>query len=309
MPLVPRATHLPTRSPAEERAPRPVPIPDTELDAPRIRTVLRLIWNTIAWVIHDPAAMGVTVGFLVLMLWGWHGRLEIVRELWDGWRPFAETPGDRARIIPGIPWDQEWLSFWVGALLLVGVPAVLIKGVFKHRLSDYGLGFPIRGRWRLALLSAAILFCVSLPMFLLGARHEGMRCTYPFYRGGFADSGEILLYELGYFPYFLAIEFIFRGFLLFGLYHAWRSRSKRGEGRLPGFGYYAILLSMLSYTAWHLGTPVPDLWGTLVWGLAAGTITLATGTIWPIVIVHWLLNVCLDVSIWLSGQPLPDCVW
>ena len=41
------------------------------------------------------------------------------------------------------------------------------------------------------------------------------------------------------------------------------------------FGYYAILLSMLSYTAWHLGKPLPELWGTLVWGLVAGTIVLA----------------------------------
>jgi hypothetical protein len=309
VPLVPRAVRLPTGPRLRARGPSPVPIPPDELNAPRIRTVLRLIWNTIAWVFRDPAAMGVAAGFLVLMIWGWQGRLEIVREVWDGWRPFADTPGDRARIIPGIPWDQEWLSFWVGALLLVGVPALLIKRVYRHRLSDYGLGPPAPGRWRLTLLSAALLFVFSLPLFLMGARDEGMRCSYPLYRGGFQDNNEILIYELGYFPFFLAIEFIFRGFLLFGLYHAWRSQAKQGEGRLPGFGYYAILLSMLSYTAWHLGKPLPELWGTLVWGLASGTVALASGTIWPIIIVHWLLNVVLDMSIWLSKLPVPDCSW
>jgi hypothetical protein len=304
--IVPRTPGRPARRRPTQRAPRPVEIPPAELEAPRPRTVLKLIWNTIAWVFHDPAAMAMAAGFLVLMIWGHHGRLEIVGEVWDGWKPFAPTPTGRARIIPGIAWDQEWLSFWAGAVLLVALPGLLIKLVFKQRLSDYGLGLPTPGRWRLALLSASMLFLISLPLFLVGARNAGMRCTYPLYRGVFHNNHEILLYELGYFPFFLAIEFIFRGFLLFGLYHAWRRQAKRGKGRLRGFGYYAILLSMLSYTAWHLGKPIPELWGTLVWGLATGTIALASGSIWPIIIVHWLLNVCLDIAIWFRG-PIMSC--
>lgn len=35
------------------------------------------------------------------------------------------------------------------------------------------------------------------------------------------------------------------------------------------FGYYAILISMLSYTAWHLGKPSLELFSTLIWGRAA----------------------------------------
>jgi membrane protease YdiL (CAAX protease family) len=55
---------------------------------------------------------------------------------------------------------------------------------------------------------------------------------------------------------------------------------------------------MLSYTAWHLGKPVPELWGTLVWGILAGTVVLATRTVWPVIIVHWLLNVFMDLAIY-----------
>jgi membrane protease YdiL (CAAX protease family) len=64
------------------------------------------------------------------------------------------------------------------------------------------------------------------------------------------------------------------------------------------FGNYALLISMLAYTAWHAGKPLLELWGTLPWGLLAGVIALATRTIWPIIIVHWLLNVFLDVVIY-----------
>lgn len=63
-------------------------------------------------------------------------------------------------------------------------------------------------------------------------------------------------------------------------------------------GRLRVALSALSYTAWHLGKPIAELWGTLVWGITAGTVALASRSIVPIIIVHWLLNVFLDLAIW-----------
>ena len=54
---------------------------------------------------------------------------------------------------------------------------------------------------------------------------------------------------------------------------------------------------MLSYTAWHLGKPLPELWGTVIWGLAAGATAYAIRSLWPIILAHWLLNVFLDIFI------------
>jgi hypothetical protein len=140
---------------------------------------------------------------------------------------------------------------------------------------------------------------VPLVPFYASAHDPGMKALYPFYRD-FDGVGELALYELGYFPFFVAIEFIFRGYLLFGLYQFKDRDVLPGVGGERGplvFGYYAILISMLSYTAWHLGKPIPELWGTLVWGIAAGAIALAIRSVWPIVIVHWLLNIWLDLLI------------
>jgi uncharacterized protein len=131
-----------------------------------------------------------------------------------------------------------------------------------------------------------------------------MRALYPLYRGPFASVGEFALYEAGYFLFFVAIEFIFRGYLLFGLYNARDRDALPGTQGIPGpvvFGYSAILVSMLSYTAWHLGKPIPELWGTLVWGIATSTVVLATRSIWPVVVVHWMLNVFLDAVITWGG--------
>jgi hypothetical protein len=63
------------------------------------------------------------------------------------------------------------------------------------------------------------------------------------------------------------------------------------------FGYYAVLISMLSYTAWHLGKPQLELWGTVPWGLATGTIALISRSILLLILVHWGLNAFLDLAI------------
>jgi membrane protease YdiL (CAAX protease family) len=276
-------------------------VTEDELERPSVRAILRLIYNTLVRLFHDPIGMLLASAFFLIMLWGPHGNLELVGLVWDGWRGpgHAADPG-RGSIIPGIPWDQEWLSFAAGAVLLVVIPAILIKRVYKQDLRDYGLGLPPRDRWGLTLLSAALLLVLSLPAFYLGAHDVGMRATYPLY-SSFASTGEFVVYQLGYFLFFVAIEFIFRGYLLFGLFRVQDRDAPPGVHGVRGplvFGYYAILISMLSYTAWHLGKPIPELWGTLVWGIAAGTVALATRTIWHIILVHWLLNVFMDLVIW-----------
>lgn len=285
---------------AEERRPRSRAVSEAELEQPSLRTLFKLIYNSVTRLFHDPIGMILGSTFVLIMLWGFHGNLELLGVVWKGWKGPGSSPSARAPILPGVPWDQEWLSFAAGFLLLVIIPILLIKFVYRQDLRDYGLGPPRKDRWGLTALASAALLVVTLPAFYLGSKDPGMRATYPLFRG-FTGSGQFVLYELGYLPFFVAIEFIFRGYLLFGLYHLKDRDAPAGvegvRGRLV-FGYYAILVSMLSYTAWHLGKPIPELWGTLVWGLVTGTIVLATGTIWNIVLIHWLLNVFLDLAIW-----------
>lgn len=285
---------------AEERRPKPIPVPDDEVEKPKLTTVLKLIYNTFVRLFHDPVGMILGSAFFLIMLWGTHGKLDLLGLAWTGWEGPGSDPAQRGRIIQGIPWDQEWIAFFAGTVLLVLVPALLIKLVYKQDLRDYGLGLPPRGRWRFALLSAAILFVVSLPAFYVGTKDAGMIATYPLYRD-FTGIGQFATYEIGYFAFFLNIEFVFRGYLLFGLFQFRDRDAPPGVSGARGplvFGYYAIFIAMLSYTAWHLGKPIPELWGTLLWGIAAGTVALVSRSIWLLVIVHWLLNVFLDFVIW-----------
>jgi hypothetical protein len=285
----------------DDKRPRLMAVSDAELDRPKIKTVLKVIYNTLARLFHDPVGMVLGSTFVLLMLWGTHGKVDLLSLVWDGWTGPGSDPTARGQLIPGIPWDQEWLSFLIGAVLLVAIPVLLIKLVYRQDLKDYGLGLPPRGRRAFALLSAAILFVVSLPAFYLGTKDAGMHSIYPMYRGVFGGFGPFIVYELGYLLFFVVIEFTFRGYLLFGLYQFRDRDAPEGIVGVRGplvFGYYAIFIAMLSYTAWHLGKPVPELWGTLVWGIAAGTVVLVSRSIWLIVVVHWLLNVFLDLAMW-----------
>jgi len=92
-----------------------------------------------------------------------------------------------------------------------------------------------------------------------------------------------IAYELVYASFFFVVEFIFRGYMLFGL------REK--------FGEYAVLIQMLSYTAWHLPKPVTELIGTPLWGFAVAAVTLRLNSLWYVFMAHWLLNVFMDTLI------------
>ena len=224
------------------------------------------------------------------MLWGYHGELELLKKIWPAWHGPGIDIGARPQIIPGIPWDNELISFWLGAFLLVIVPILIIKFGFKQSLADYGLGMPPKSRRKLAWWVFAILTIIALPGFITGTGDADMQKVYPFYKP-FSSIPSFVFYELCYFPFFIAIEFIFRGYLLFGLAGV---KEDDTHNKIFKVSRYAILISMLSYTAWHLGKPVPELWGTLVWGLAAGASAYAVRSIWPVVFAHWLLNVVMD---------------
>ena len=277
---------------------------EEELSNPRPFTLIKVIWRTLRVLPMERTGQIIGSTFFLLMLWGFHGNLELLRFLLPGWRgPGAPAP--RPQLIPGIPWDHELISFWGGALLVVVIPILLIRFVYRQPLSDYGLALPRPGRWRLALAGFGLLM-VTAPLFLLGRRDPAMAATYPFYRD-FPTLLSFALYELTYLPFFIAIEFIFRGYLLFGL--AGKIETSAPRARALGvdarqsifyFGKYALLVQMLSYTAWHLGKPLPELWGTLAWGLVAGVVAYVGESLWPVILAHWILNIVLDAAIlWL----------
>ncbi|HEV7806551.1 MAG TPA: CPBP family intramembrane glutamic endopeptidase [Solirubrobacteraceae bacterium] len=252
---------------------------------PTIRGLLRLIVLGVRLPLRTAAGVVLASTTALLLLWGPGGVVPLLGEVWSGWQPASSRPAQRPSVIAGVPWDQEWIAFAIGFVLLVLVPIALIKWVLREDLRDYGLGLPERPRVKISVLAAGFLLLVGLPAFVVSTGDTGMQATYPLYHGDL-DGWDFVIYELGYLAFFITVEFVFRGYLLFGLL---------GAGRNERLGLQAIVISTLVYVVWHIDRPTPELLGALVFGPPACAIALATRSIWPLVLVHWLLNVVLDL--------------
>src|SRR5262249_47316717 len=124
---------------------------EVELREPDMVTILKLVWHAIRSFFKERPGQIIGSAFILLMVWGHHGKLELLRFVWPSWRgPGAKLP-DRPSLLAGIPWDHELISFWGGALLVVVIPVLLIKFGFRQSLAEYGLGLPPSGRRSLAV--------------------------------------------------------------------------------------------------------------------------------------------------------------
>jgi membrane protease YdiL (CAAX protease family) len=193
--------------------------------------------------------------------------------------------------------------------LLVVIPCCIIKFRFKERLADYGLGWK-KEKVKLGLVALCFLVIGFAIFFYIGTFFPEQQAEYPMFRDKIPQGawGAFIVYELVYFLFFIVIEFIFRGYILFGLYGIKDIQAAEGVEGIKGpyvFGVYAILIQMLPYIVWHLPKPSTEYLGALVWGIVVAAIALKTRSLWTIIIAHWLLNVFMDTVIWLKYSPVP----
>lgn len=262
--------------------------------------ILKLIWAAVKKLTDKPSIL-LWSSFLLLMLWGFHGNMAILTSLFGkGWMKAVAF---------GLSWNEQLVSFVIGFVLVVVIPLLFIKFRFKEKIRDYGLGLPPKDQRKKARVAFWSLLGVASVLVFFASFDKDMQLEYPLFVQREAGTViwtitswlEFIIYELVYLLFFITIEFAFRGYLLFGLY------SINIENKNPNtttntstlrFGIYTILIQMLAYTTWHYGKPVPEMVGTIVWGICAAAIALRIKSLWPIIIPHWLYNVLMDLLIW-----------
>lgn len=253
--------------------------------------VFQIIINTVQK-LKDKTAIILWSSFSLLILWGMNGNPKLLfPKAWRG------------ALFPGIEWRDQLISYLGGFILVVVIPCCIIKFVFKEKLSKYGLGWS-RDNLKPGLAALIVILAVSLPLFYLAASDGEIIKEYPLFGDSIkpGDWDSFLIYELVYFLFFINVEFLFRGYLLFGLYGFRDNDGVVNANGKPGplvFGVYAVLIQMLVYTLWHIPKPSVEYIGAVFWGVAVAAIALRIRSIWPIIIAHWLLNVFLDTVLWL----------
>jgi membrane protease YdiL (CAAX protease family) len=160
--------------------------------------------------------------------------------------------------------------WWTGAKVVgyLIVPAIAMRAV-GIRMRDAGLLLKGTGRhlWIYASLFAAIL-----PVIVGASYTSAFQHTYPFYKLAARSWTDLLVWEGLYALSFLALEFFFRGFLLFAL-------------RRP-LGSNAIFVMCVPYCMIHFHKPVPEVVGAIFAGIILGTLALRTRSIWCGVLIH-----------------------
>jgi uncharacterized protein len=181
---------------------------------------------------------------------------------------------------------RVWTYYLSTALLFGLLPALVIRFFWRDSLADYGLRI---GDWKFGLRSVAILLpLISLLFLLPAASMEDMRATYPVDRAAGDSLSRFLVHTGGrILLFYTAWEFLFRGFLLFGL------RRITGDA-------VAICVQTIPSALWHINYPAGELYMSIAAGLLFGWLALRTRSIlWPL-LLHAGIGVVTDTSIILS---------
>lgn len=193
------------------------------------------------------------------------------------------------RIIPDIREDPLhdiygylW-QFIIFFLLAFVIPLLLIRFRFKKPLSLFGFGLGDK-KFGMTFVGVAVPLLV-VPIIYMASRFPEIRSEYPLAKSLLERRDWILYYELAYVLfYYLAWEFFFRGFLLFGL--------KEYFG-----GTNAVLIQTIPSCLMHLGKPESEIFGSILIGILFGVIALRTRSFWYVMMLHALIGVLTDVFV------------
>jgi membrane protease YdiL (CAAX protease family) len=179
------------------------------------------------------------------------------------------------------------LLFWAGCCVLfyLLIPMLFRRIVWPDSPSLFQINIP---RSHLKIYGYMLLFMV-LP--LIGASFlKSFQNTYPFvYIPRDTDFTKTLIcWEIGYLCQFIAVEYFFRGFLLFSF-----------EKHL---GNKAVLIPLIPYVMIHFGKPFPETMGAIVAGIVLGIMALRSRSIIPGICVHFSIAISMDLlSLWQQG--------
>ncbi|HOI09195.1 MAG TPA: CPBP family glutamic-type intramembrane protease [Myxococcota bacterium] len=167
------------------------------------------------------------------------------------------------------------------------IPALIVVGVFREPLSEYGMS--PRGFLR-HLPLYLLLFVPVLGAVIVVSYTPEFQGTYPFHHHPVAMF-DLLVWEAFYCLQFFALEFFFRGFMVHGL--------KRR------IGWVAVPAMVIPYCMIHFGKPMPEALGAIVAGSVLGVLSLRTRSIWGGVFIHSAVAVAMDWASLVQRHAVP----
>jgi uncharacterized protein len=195
------------------------------------------------------------------------------------------------------PWNNVFgFLWWFGTsfvlyLVMPLILAIATRGSFHER---YGMQL---GDWRAGLKISLLFLAVMLPATWVASKLDSFKGIYPLASTGAytANLGGgktevqwslFLTYEFGYLLYFVAWEFLFRGWMIHGIAPKW--------GRGP-----AILVQVMPFAVMHLGKAELETLGSIIAAIALGILSVRTRSFLYGALIHATVAIWMD---WLASK-------
>ena len=164
---------------------------------------------------------------------------------------------------------------WVSSLIYFAVlPVLTITVILRRNPLDFGLRLGNFKVWRFYVIATLI---VALPILYIASRSSVLAQYYTLRQ---FDVGK---YAVETTAYLLAWEFLFRGFLLFGL------KEKLKES--------SILVQMVPFVLVHFGKPEIETISTILTGIYFGFVAYRGNSYWPAFIIHLFVNIVFVIFV------------
>ncbi len=160
-------------------------------------------------------------------------------------------------------------NFWFASLLYFAALPVLVTMVFFRRdLQGFGLQPGNVRRWGVYV---AVTCALAAPVLYAVSRMPAFQAYYKI------EQFNFLNYALANLAYLFGVEYLFRGFLVFGL------KEKLGGA--------SIIIQMLPFVMFHFGKPELETLSTIITGVYFGYVVYRGDSFWPAFLIHIFINI------------------
>lgn len=184
---------------------------------------------------------------------------------------------------PSLQSGLLWSAICIISLFFI---PLIINRIFGNTLSDFGFSKRALSK---PLHTYFILYFLLLPLVYFASLQPHFSGVYPFIPSAKSSIENFLIWELAYILQFFALEFFFRGYLLYTL-------NKHVDQWL------SIAIMLVPYVMIHFHKPFLETMGAIVAGIVLGYLSLKNRSWLGGAILHSLVAVSMDaLSVYHSG--------
>jgi membrane protease YdiL (CAAX protease family) len=164
---------------------------------------------------------------------------------------------------------------WASSLIyFVILPILTITVILRRNPLDFGLRL---GNFKVSSFYVIATLIVALPILYIASRSSLLANYYTL------PQFDVVKYCLETTVFLFSWEFLFRGFLLFGL------KEKLKES--------SILVQMVPFVLLHFGKPEIETISTILTGIYFGYVAYRGNSFWPAFIIHLFINILFVIFV------------